>query len=296
MTALVRDARVADFDAIVRLNLQSEHFMSRMDRARLDVLAAQAVYLRVVEADGEVAAFLLAFAPGSAYDSENYRWFDSRYPSFVYIDRIAVDERKRAQGLGVLLYDDLFAFARARACERVVCEFDVDPPNAASARFHARFGFREVGSRRVDYADKRVSMQESTMNPPLPAAIARWHELLSTRNARGLADLVAPDCVFHSPVVHTPQAGKAKTCMYLGAAFEVFYNPSFRYVREVIAGSDAVLEFELTVDGVYVNGVDMIRWNDAGQIVDFKVLIRPLQGINVIHQKMAAMLQAHQQQ
>jgi predicted GNAT superfamily acetyltransferase len=291
--ATVRDAQPRDFDAIVRLNTESEHFMSRMDRARLDLLASQAVYLRVAEIEGQVAAFLLAFAPGSAYDSENYRWFSERYGTFVYVDRIAVAETHRGQGLGAMLYEDLFAFARERHSLRVVCEFDVDPPNPVSAKFHARFGFREVGSRRVSYADKRVSMQESPMHPP---AIARWHELLATRNARGLADLVADDCVFHSPVVHTPQAGKARTCMYLGAAFQVFYNPTFRYVREVIGERDAVLEFELTVDGIYVNGVDMIRWNEAGLITDFKVLIRPLQGLNVIHQKMAAMLQAQQQQ
>lgn len=289
----VRDAQPRDFDAIARLNRESEHFMSRMDRARLDVLASQAVYLRVAEVDGEVAAFLLGFAPGSAYESENYRWFSARYDDFVYIDRIAVGGRFRGRGIGALLYADLFAFARERRSPRVVCEFDIEPPNAVSAKFHARFGFREVGSQRVSYADKRVSMQESFMHPP---AIARWHELLATRNARGLADLIADDCVFHSPVVHTPQAGKARTCMYLGAAFEVFYNPTFRYLREVIGAQDAVLEFELTVDGIYVNGVDMIRWNDAGQVTDFKVLIRPLQGLNVIHQKMAAILQGQQQQ
>ena len=131
------------------------------------------------------------------------------------------------------------------------------------------------------------------MHPP---ALARWHELVRTRNPRGLADLIAQDCVFHSPVVHTPQVGKAKTCMYLGAAFEVFFDPTFRYVREVISGNEAVLEFELTAGGTYINGVDMIRWNDDGQITDFKVMIRPLQGIQAIHQRMQAMLQSHQQQ
>jgi hypothetical protein len=163
MTARIRDATAADFDAIVALNLESEHFMSRMDRARLDVLASQSVYLRVAEVGGEVAAFLLVFAPGSAYDSENYRWFEERYRDFVYIDRIAVGEGHRGQRLGALLYDDLFAFARQRGCARIVCEFDVDPPNPVSAKFHARYGFHEVGSRKVNYADKRVSMQESPL-------------------------------------------------------------------------------------------------------------------------------------
>jgi predicted GNAT superfamily acetyltransferase len=159
----IRDATGADFDAIVRLNLESEHFMSRMTRARLEELAAQCAYLRVLQAGSEVAAFLIGFAPGSAYTSENYRWFAERYASFLYIDRIAVDARRRGTGLGRRLYEDFFAFARARGFGRVVCEFDVDPPNPVSANFHARFGFREVGVRGVSYADKRVSMQEAPL-------------------------------------------------------------------------------------------------------------------------------------
>ena len=129
-----------------------------------------------------------------------------------------------------------------------------------------------------------------------PPALARWHELVATRNARGLHALVADDCVFHSPVVHTPQVGKAITIQYLSAAMQVFFNPTFRYVREVVGANDAVLEFELTLDGVYINGVDMIRWNDGNQVTDFKVMLRPLKGVNMIHQKMAAMLQGAQQQ
>jgi hypothetical protein len=124
--------------------------------------------------------------------------------------------------------------------------------------------------------------------------LAIWHELVNTRNVRGLRDLLAEDVVFHSPVVHTPQPGRAVTTQYLGAAFQVFFNASFRYVREVVGPRDAVLEFQVEIDGITVNGVDMIRWNDDGQIVEFKVMIRPLKAINLIHQKMAAMLQANQ--
>ena len=158
------DATEADFAAIVRLNLESEHFLSRMDLARLRVLREQAAYLRVVEVQGEVAAFLLAFAPRSAYDSENYRWFDARYSRFVYVDRVVVAPAQRGRGLGARLYEDVFAFARERGLERVVCEFDVEPPNPVSANFHARFGFREVGSQQVSYANKRVSMQEAALS------------------------------------------------------------------------------------------------------------------------------------
>ncbi len=126
--------------------------------------------------------------------------------------------------------------------------------------------------------------------------LAAWHELVRTHNPQGLDALLAEDAVFHSPVVHKPQVGKALTRMYLAAAFEVFFNPSFRYVREVVGERDAVLEFALEIDGIAINGVDMIRWNDEGRITDFKVMIRPLKAVNLIHEKMARMLQAGQQQ
>jgi hypothetical protein len=121
-----------------------------------------------------------------------------------------------------------------------------------------------------------------------------WHRFVRTQDLSGLDTLLAENAVFHSPVVHAPQRGRRLTAMYLSAAFRVFCNPTFRYVREIVGGSDAMLEFETEIDGILVNGVDIIRWNDAGQIVDFKVMLRPLKAINLIHQKMAAMLQAGQ--
>ena len=121
--------------------------------------------------------------------------------------------------------------------------------------------------------------------------LAAWHHLVQSRNARGLDALLADDVVFHSPVVHTPQVGKAITTQYLAAAFHVFFNETFRYVREVVGPCDAVLEFQVKIDGVHVNGVDMITWDEDGRIVDFKVMVRPLRAITLIHQKMAAMLE-----
>lgn len=122
------------------------------------------------------------------------------------------------------------------------------------------------------------------------ATLDIWHELVRTRNAEGLADLLADDAVFHSPVVHTPQVGKAITQLYLSGAFQVFFNPTFRYVREIVGARDAVLEFQVEIDGISVNGVDLISWNDEGKIREFKVMLRPLKAINLVHQKMAALL------
>ena len=123
------------------------------------------------------------------------------------------------------------------------------------------------------------------------SAISKWHNIIRTRDASGLGELLADNVVFYSPVVHTPQIGKAITTMYLSAAIHVFGNPQFRYIREIVGDSDAVLEFETEIDSIIVNGVDMIKWKEAGQIIEFKVMIRPLKAINLIHQKMAEMLQ-----
>jgi hypothetical protein len=118
--------------------------------------------------------------------------------------------------------------------------------------------------------------------------VALWHQVAKARDVRGLDALLADEAVFYSPVVFTPQVGKAITTKYLAAAFQVFFNETFRYVRELTGERDAMLEFEVEIDGIQVNGVDLIKWNDAGQIVEFKVMLRPLKAVNLIHQKMAA--------
>lgn len=123
-------------------------------------------------------------------------------------------------------------------------------------------------------------------------ALDTWHHLVRTRDPSGLPALLAEDAVFHSPVVHTPQRGRAIAAAYLAAAFRVFFNPDFRYVREIVGTHDAMLEFETVIDGITVNGVDILRWNADGRIVDFKVMLRPLKAIELIHRKMAEMLQA----
>ena len=123
--------------------------------------------------------------------------------------------------------------------------------------------------------------------------ITTWHRLVEAQDAAGIDALLDDDAVFHSPVVHTPQRGRRLVGLYLGAAFRVFFNPGFRYVREIVGDTDAMLEFETEIDGVLVNGVDMIGWNGDGRIVDFKVMLRPLKAINLVQQRMAAMLQAH---
>ena len=122
------------------------------------------------------------------------------------------------------------------------------------------------------------------------SVISAWHQVVTSRDPAALLRLLADDVIFHSPVVHTPQRGKAITFQYLMGAMQVLNNASFRYEREIVGVHDAVLEFATEIDGLQINGIDLIRWNDAGQIIDFKVMVRPLKAVNMLHQQMGAML------
>ena len=122
--------------------------------------------------------------------------------------------------------------------------------------------------------------------------LQRWLDWMEgDHSPEGLAGQLADNVVFRSPVVHTPQEGKQITLAYLTAAGQTLGGDTFRYTRMFDCGDKAVLEFECVMDGIQVNGVDMIEWNDDGQISDFKVMVRPLKAINAVHGQMAAMLQ-----
>jgi hypothetical protein len=135
--------------------------------------------------------------------------------------------------------------------------------------------------------------------------VERWHAHLRGELPGGLDELLADDVVFHSPIVFTPQEGKAVTTLYLQAAGQALPGEEpgdggsggggFRYTKQVLSGDTAVLEFETTVEGKFVNGVDIIRCDDEGRIVEFRVMIRPLQAVNAVHRRMAATIEAMSQ-
>lgn len=143
-------------------------------------------------------------------------------------------------------------------------------------------------------------------NSPIHDVIESWHAHTRGELANGLDELLHDDVVFYSPIVFTPQRGKAITKLYLQAAGQtlpgektsepaqtgsVDVPKGFRYTKEILDGYNAVLEFETTVEGKYVNGIDMITCNDAGKITEFRVMIRPLQAINLVHKQMGEMLE-----
>lgn len=162
----LRPAVDADFAAILALNAESVRFLSPLDDARLAMLARQASLFLVVEDADAVVAFLLALREGADYDSPNYRWFAQRYARFLYVDRVVVSTRLKSRGAGTLLYQALFNCAARESAWPVTAEFDIDPPNPASERFHARFGFREVGRQQVAGGRKQVSLQ-AVPEPPV---------------------------------------------------------------------------------------------------------------------------------
>lgn len=151
---------------------------------------------------------------------------------------------------------------------------------------------------------------DTKANPePIEVAIAAWHDYLSGRDPDGLDRLLHDECVFYSPIVFTPQRGKDITKLYLQAAGATLpgepsaeessndtdpgaVKGAFRYTKKVLSGHVAVLEFETTVQGKYVNGVDIIEVDDDSKIIEFRVMIRPLQAVNLVHAQMAAMLES----
>lgn len=122
--------------------------------------------------------------------------------------------------------------------------------------------------------------------------LRKWHAVIDNGSKpTDLAAIIRKDAVFHSPVVHTPQVGRDIVIAYLSAAGQTIGNDSFAYVRELVDGNDALLEFTTEMEGVHVNGVDLIRFDDDGMITDFKVMVRPLKAVNKVWEQMAAMLE-----
>lgn len=120
--------------------------------------------------------------------------------------------------------------------------------------------------------------------------IAHWYAYMESHDVAGLDDMLADDAVFESPVVHTPQRGKPLVKAYLSAAANVLGTSGFAYVGEWRGDNSAILEFEQEIDGIKVNGIDMIWWNENQKIIRFKVMVRPLQAVNTLHKKMGEML------
>lgn len=154
-TMTLREVTRADWPQLLALNLASVRELSELDGSRLEFILSLARRSLVVESGGEILAFALAIAPGTAYESRNYRWFGARFERFLYLDRVVVTETRRRSGIGTRLYDAMET--TAVPFDRMVCDVNLIPSNDVSLAFHAARGYREVG-RLVHGPEKVVAL------------------------------------------------------------------------------------------------------------------------------------------
>jgi predicted GNAT superfamily acetyltransferase len=156
---VIRNARPEDYDFILKVNEVNVEVLSPMPMERMLWLKEMSDMFVVAEVNGELAAFLIAIREGQPYDSENYVWFSEKYPQFLYIDRIVIDEPFRAAGLGRALYQAVKDRAIETGVKVVTCEVDTIPYNETSLKFHEAMGFREVGEQIIRGGAIKVSLK-----------------------------------------------------------------------------------------------------------------------------------------
>jgi uncharacterized protein len=156
---VIRQIEPTDFARVLELNADAVQHTSVLDLVRLIELDALSSYHKVLCVDGSVAAFLLAMRESALYVNDNFAFFASRYDHFIYVDRIVVDPAFSGLKIGSLLYQDLFQYARSNGLSIVACEYNIEPSNEPSRRFHDKFGFTEIGTQWLDGCKKRVSLQ-----------------------------------------------------------------------------------------------------------------------------------------
>jgi len=159
----IRQAAKTDFEDILALNEELAQYLSHLTMEKLEHLYDEAAMKLVVEEDGKFAGFLLGFREGADYDSVNYTWFESHYPTFLYVDRIVITPDTQSGGLGSALYREVFRTAQEANVPVVTAEYNVMPPNVISEKFHNRFGFKEVGRQKIADGEKIVSLQVATL-------------------------------------------------------------------------------------------------------------------------------------
>jgi len=147
------------YQDILALNQSEVQYTSPMNLERLKLLDSLSSYHRIAMINSQAAGFILVMKDHAAYENDNFNWFSLRYDNFLYIDRIVVGKEYQGCGVGLLLYKDLFSFARQEKIKIITCEININPPNERSLVFHHKLGFREVGSQFVDHKKKQVSMQ-----------------------------------------------------------------------------------------------------------------------------------------
>lgn len=163
MSTVIRDVQDRDIPAILELNEEFVEYLAPMDAEECAEYRQSAAYFRVIDEGGELAGFLIAYKPGADYESDNYSWFSGKYDDFVYVDRIVIAAGHQGKQFGRLFYDDVQAFARSSGQARITCEYNSEPMNVGSQKFHAAYGFEEVGRQWLNEGKKQVSLQSFSL-------------------------------------------------------------------------------------------------------------------------------------
>ena len=159
----ISDISDSNLEAVLALNQAEVPHVGSIDLDSMQWFAAHADYFRLATVENRLAAYLIGMRPGTAYQSLNYRWFCDCYDDFAYVDRIAVAPFARRYGLASRLYDD-FARSVPKSVDIMTCEVNLRPPNETSMQFHAKLGFRQVGSLTSDDGKKEVAMLLKNLN------------------------------------------------------------------------------------------------------------------------------------
>lgn len=154
-----------DADALVPINDAASPAVPVTSAAELARLIELSALPLGVERNGALVGFVLALAPGADYDSENYRYFESRGVDYLYVDRIVIGESERGSGLGAVLYEEVFRAAREQGRAEVTCEVNLDPPNPGSLAFHARLGFEQLGAQATKGGTVTVALMSAPVHP-----------------------------------------------------------------------------------------------------------------------------------
>ena len=167
----IRDVRTDALSKLLELNQSNLPHVGSISMPDMKHLHHQAVYFRVAESKGQTAGFLIAFDPQAEYSSPNFQWFKNRYKNFVYIDRIVVAPDFRRKRIALSLYRNLEHFAAQRNIPIMTCEYNLQPQNEVSRKFHQKYGFKEVGTQKTENGKKTVSLQMKQVVPPPSSAI-----------------------------------------------------------------------------------------------------------------------------
>ena len=159
MNFVIEKTSSSDLEKILILNQNALPAVSSVTLKEMQHFINIVEYFKTIKVNNKIAGFLIALTPGKDYQSVNYKWFEKKYDSFMYVDRIVISPILQVKGLGTAFYNDLSNFSKT-IVPRITCEVNINPPNKESVLFHTKYGFKQVGTQFTDSGTKEVSLMK----------------------------------------------------------------------------------------------------------------------------------------